>query len=53
MYLHGISFEKKGWKVYTLKTDDIFVIRNVIFHEGVYPFAKNQAKWKGDLFELG
>ena len=34
-YPHG----KKGWKVYDIKTGDIFVSRDIIFHEDVYPLA--------------
>ena len=36
-YPHG----KKGWKVYDIESGEIFVSRDVIFHEDVYPFATN------------
>ena len=34
-YLHG----KKGWKLYDLNSQEYFVSRDVVFHEGVFPFA--------------
>jgi len=34
-YPHG----KKGSKVYDMKTREIFVNRDVIFHEEIYPYA--------------
>jgi len=35
-----------------LKTSNIFEGHDVILHEGVYPFAKNQAKNEGDFLEF-
>ncbi|CAH9140336.1 unnamed protein product [Cuscuta epithymum] len=35
-YPHG----KKGWKVYDFATGDIFVSRDVLFHEHEFPFPK-------------
>ena len=32
-------YGKKGWKVYDIETGDIFVSRDVIFHEDTYPFV--------------
>ncbi|XP_021744832.1 uncharacterized protein LOC110710799 [Chenopodium quinoa] len=37
-YPHG----KKGWKVYDLETGDIFVSRDVKFHEDEFPFMHNE-----------
>ena len=39
----GYPFGKKGWKVYDLETREIFISRDVVFDEGVFPFAKTQA----------
>ena len=39
----GYPYGKKGWKVNDLETGEIFVSRDVIFHEGVYPFAGNKS----------
>lgn len=36
-YLTG----KKGWKLYDLETGDIFVSRDVQFHENTYPYASS------------
>ncbi|XP_021732478.1 uncharacterized protein LOC110699281 [Chenopodium quinoa] len=36
-YPHG----KKGWKFYDLETGDIFVSRDVKFHENEFPFVKD------------
>ena len=36
-YPHG----KKGWRVFDLLSQRIFVSRDVIFHENIYPFAPN------------
>ena len=35
-YPHG----KKGWKVYDMETGEIFVSRDVIFHEETHPYAR-------------
>ena len=35
----GYPYRKKGWKVYDTETKDIFVSRDIIFHEDTYPFA--------------
>jgi hypothetical protein len=37
----GYPFAKKGYKLYNLSTNSVFVSRNVIFHETVFPFASN------------
>ena len=34
-YPHGT----KGWKVYDLETNEIFISRDVIFHETIFPFS--------------
>ena len=39
MCFYRISFCEKGWKVYDLETGDIFISRDVIFHEDMFPFA--------------
>jgi len=33
----GYPFGKKGWKVYDIETGEVFVSRDVIFHEAVFP----------------
>jgi len=35
----GYLYGKKGWKVYDLETHEIFVSRDVIFHEHIFPFT--------------
>ncbi|XP_021721976.1 uncharacterized protein LOC110689497 [Chenopodium quinoa] len=37
----GHPHDKKGWKLYDLDTSDIFVSRDVIFHENTFPFISN------------
>lgn len=39
----GYSFGKKGWKLYDCETGDIFVSRDVQFHEAVFPFSEQRA----------
>ena len=36
----GYPFGKKGWKVCDLETREIFISRDVVFYEGVFPFAR-------------
>ena len=40
MYFYWLSHGKKGWKVYDTETREIFVSRDVIFHEAIYPYAQ-------------
>ena len=49
----GYPFGKKGWKVYDLETGDIFVSRDVIFHEEIYPFAQIKHVDKGEENNFG
>jgi len=42
----GYPFGTKGWKVYDQETQDIFVSRDVVFQEGIFPFdnaSKNRS----------
>ena len=34
----GYPFGKKGWKLYDLESKEIFVSRDVIFYEDIFPF---------------
>lgn len=34
----GYPYGQKGWKVYNLETHKIFVSREIIFHESIFPF---------------
>jgi len=46
-YPHG----KKGWTVYDIKIGEIFVSRDVIFHEETYPYAHiEQKQMKKDVW---
>jgi len=38
----GYPFGKKGWKLYDLKTREIFVSRDVIFYENIFPFSNEK-----------
>jgi len=38
----GYPYGKKGWKVCDIKTGEIFVSRDIIFHEETYPFVDNE-----------
>jgi len=38
-------FGKKGWKVFDLDTHEIFISRDVVFHENIFPF-QSQGKDK-------
>ena len=41
----GYPFAKKGWKVYDLETGEIFISRDVLFHEDQFPFhAKTEER---------
>jgi len=46
----GYPFAKKGWKVYEVETVEIFVSRNIVFHEEQFPCSE---KTKEDLCEGG
>jgi len=35
---------KKGWKIYDLETNVLFVSRDVIFHEDVFPYYNQEEK---------
>jgi hypothetical protein len=37
----GYPYAIKGYKLYNLHTKSVFISRNVIFHEHVFPFATN------------
>ncbi|KAL2243411.1 UNVERIFIED_CONTAM: hypothetical protein Sindi_0459100 [Sesamum indicum] len=39
----GYSMTQKGYKVYYLEDHVLFTSRDVTFHEGVFPFAQQQA----------
>ena len=36
----GYPFGKRGWKVYYLETQEIFVSRGMVFHEDHFPFGR-------------
>ena len=36
----GYPMGKKGWLVFNLGTENLFVSRDVVFHEDQYPFAQ-------------
>lgn len=44
----GYPNGKKGWKLYDLETGEIFVSRDVKFHEGEFPFAEEQCTSSAD-----
>ena len=44
---------KKGWKVHDLETENIFVSRDVIFYEEIYPFAQIKSVEKGGESNFG
>jgi len=35
----GYPYATKGWKVYDLKSNEIFIGHDVIFHEMLFPFS--------------
>ena len=37
----GYPYGKKGWRLYDLEKRDFFISRDVVFSEGVFPFADN------------
>ena len=39
VFLSVTRMRKKGWKLYDLNFKEYFVSRDVVFHEGVFPFA--------------
>ena len=40
----GYPFAKRGWKVYDLITNEIFISRDVLFHEDQFPFHTRPKK---------
>ena len=38
----GYPYGKKGWKVYDLETNEIFISRDVVFHETMFPFSTHK-----------
>jgi hypothetical protein len=34
----GYPFGKKGWKLFDLEKEELFISRDVIFHENIFPF---------------
>lgn len=39
----GYPFGQKGWKLYDIETEEIFVSRDVIFFETIFPFRNSQS----------
>ena len=37
----GYPYEKRGWKLYDLETQEFFVSRDVVFQEDVFPYLDN------------
>ena len=46
----GYPFGYKGYKLLDLESNKIYIIRNVIFHETIFPFANSQVAI--DVFDL-
>jgi len=45
VHFFGYSYGKKHWHLYDIETGDIFISREVILHEDIYPVAnKKQAE---------
>ena len=40
----GYPFGKKGWKVYDLESHEIFISRDVIFYEDIFPLSFSNAR---------
>ncbi|PKH48991.1 hypothetical protein CRG98_050339, partial [Punica granatum] len=40
----GYPNGKKGWKLYDLDTEEVFVSRDVVFYEDSFPFVKKEAQ---------
>jgi len=49
----GYPLGKKGWKVYDLKTKNIFVRCDEVFHEEVFLFANPQDNMKDAIIDFG
>ena len=48
----GYPFGKKGWELYDLESKEIFVSRDVIFYEDIFPFIlanKNALQGQGSV----
>ena len=44
----GYPYGKKGWRLYDLETQVFFVSRDVVFSEGIFPFAKETDGFSND-----
>lgn len=49
LYISKISLWKKGWKVYDMETQEIFVSRDVKFVENDFPFQMTKTNGSNDL----
>jgi len=38
----GYPYGKKGWKVYDLETNEIFISHDVVFHETIFSFSTHK-----------
>ena len=48
----GYPFNIKGYKLFDLQTHSIFISRDVVFHEKVFPFASHSSLPSTDLIPL-
>ena len=48
----GYPFNIKGYKLFDLQSHSIFISRDVIFHEKVFPFASHTSLPSSDLIPL-
>jgi len=42
LHIYGLSIWEKAWKLYDLETQEFFESRDVVFHEELFPFKKEQ-----------
>jgi len=40
----GYPYKRKQWKTYDMEIGEIFISKDVIFHEDAYPFANDKRK---------
>ena len=51
-FFWGCPFGIKGWKVIDLETQEIFISRDVVYYENIFPFKKLENTENSDANQL-
>jgi len=49
----GYPFGKNGWKIYDLDFEELFVSRDVIFYEDIFPYMIQSKSCKDHVQNVG